>query len=1108
MTTQCLDQFFPNKPRTTMTRTLLFAFSIMLITAALAGTPPSDIPKEATSPKKITFTENKGQVSDQHYLPRPDVRFYGEQGPMSFHITDGGISYQLRRVETWKAIEERDMVENAPSMDSIPDRIRFRRIDIAWPGSDPNAKWETSAPEPDHTNYYLAVCPDGVTNVKSYGGLLRKDIYPGIDLKYYSKDGRLKYDYIVQPGAAPGTIRLEVTGAEVSILPNGSVRLSTPLGEIIEEPPLAFQNGVELRAKWALRGNVLSFQIEDHDPTFPLIIDPAVRTGGTYYGGSDYDYVQAIKTTTDGYVMIAGNTYSTAGIATSGAGDVTFNGSSDGFVARLNGFATRVWGTYFGGTQAESVWSSSLNSENSLSVCGRTASTTAISATMFAHQPSIGGGTDGFLVRFAYDDGWRTYGSYYGGSGYDVATGCSTDAYNMTYLTGTTTSTSAISTPGAHLEVLPTGSYTGFLAKFSPSGGRLWGTYYPGDPSSVAASADGERIYMTGSTSNASGISTIGAFLYTAPVGTPNGFITAFNNTGSRLWGTYYGGTGLDWPYSITVDNQGNPIICGRTTSTTGIASLGSALHGEHDGFVAKFTALGARLWGRYYGAADFDWLNSVDCDQNGNIYVGGETTSPTGLGSVNSHQTAHGGGNYDGCLARISPEGVEEWSTYYGGSENDYVLSVAVSNVGRIYAAGNSYSTTSIATGPGFMASNQGGTDGFYALFCIPPEVISVTLTPPTNCNGNDGTATVNYIGGTASFDVQWNGAGVIGNGPTATLGPGTYSVTVSSSFWCSGSDTYNFTMDPVPEIEYTTDVQNVLCYGDDNGAIDLTVTHGTAPYSYTWMNGAYTTEDISGLSPNEYSCVITDANGCTDEATATISEPAPLFAWTTSAYPVYCHGGNNGSSSIQVSGGTEPITYLWSNGFQDQDPFGQTAGVYSVVMTDANGCTLSHSLEITEPDSLLVTGIVTNEILGGDGSITTQVTGGYETHTYLWSNGAVTSNLQGLFAGTYSLVVTDENQCVSFAEFVVESTVGIASHSLNDWSAFLDRNAQTLVVTTSLPAEQVVLLDASGRMILSQKNPGLRNILPVGHLAPAIYYVQVHTTEGVQAKPILITP
>ncbi len=295
-------------------------------------------------------------------------------------------------------------------------------------------------------------------------------------------------------------------------------------------------------------------------------------------------------------------------------------------------------------------------------------------------------------------------------------------------------------------------------------------------------------------------------------------------------------------------------------------------------------------------------------------------------------------------------------------------------------------------------------------------PDPLQVDAVVNTiTCVGSmDGSIELTIAGETGPYTITWS------NGEDSTaidsLGPGDYSVTVTDANNCD-TFTETYTIGAPSGISILPTVTDVLCNGDADGAIDITVQGGTMPYSYQWSNDS-TTQDLTDITVGTYGVTVTDANGCSAQGTFTVDEPDALEAFLD-ATPVVCTGQDDGSIDLFVQGGTPPYSYLWSNDSTTQDLTDLSPGVYAVTITDANGCTLSDSAEILEPNPLsaTITSITNVSCNGGsDGGFTVNVTGGTSPYGYFWNNGvdgSVDASPDDLPPGTYTLVVTDANGC-----------------------------------------------------------------------------------------------
>lgn len=326
----------------------------------------------------------------------------------------------------------------------------------------------------------------------------------------------------------------------------------------------------------------------------------------------------------------------------------------------------------------------------------------------------------------------RLWGTYYGGSAYwgDYGRAVATDGSGNVYMVGETASTNAIATAGAHQTVNSLGTRDAFLVKFNNNGERQWGTYYGGTGAelglSVAADSDG-KVYIAGNTASATSISTPGAH-QVAYGGSYDGFLVKFNADGVRQWGTYYGGSSIDYGTNIAIDPLDNIYLVGETGSASGIATSGShqsVIPGPHyQSYLAKFNAAGVRQWGTYYGhSSGMSQGRFVHADLSGNIYMGGTTRATSGIATSGTHQTVYGGGPSgsglgDAFLVSFNANGVRQWGTYYGGSNQEDGLSATTDGSGNVYLTGYTTSSNAIATTNAHQTAYGGSTDAFLVKF------------------------------------------------------------------------------------------------------------------------------------------------------------------------------------------------------------------------------------------------------------------------------------------------------------------------------------------------------------------------------------------------------
>ncbi len=304
-------------------------------------------------------------------------------------------------------------------------------------------------------------------------------------------------------------------------------------------------------------------------------------------------------------------------------------------------------------------------------------------------------------------------------------------------------------------------------------------------------------------------------------------------------------------------------------------------------------------------------------------------------------------------------------------------------------------------------------------------PELLAVTgVVTNAYCFGShDGSIDITVTGGTLPYSFQWSDPPAVQAEDINQLFAGNYSVTVTDAHGCYA--TGYWTVGEPDEISWAGTVKNVSCYGKCDGSIVTgTPLGGTQPFTYQWNHGP-TTPDIADLCPGTYCLKIIDDNLCEAVFCWTITEPAEIVLSATFT-PILCSGGTNGCIDLTVAGGVFPYEYAWDNLSPTEDICQLGAGTYCVTVTDANSCTKTACWSITAPEQLVVTGVVTNPLchLHSNGSISTTVTGGTQTYSYLWSDppGLQTPNICCLSPGAYTVTVTDANNCVATGSWLVD--------------------------------------------------------------------------------------
>ncbi len=325
---------------------------------------------------------------------------------------------------------------------------------------------------------------------------------------------------------------------------------------------------------------------------------------------------------------------------------------------------------------------------------------------------------------------------------------------------------------------------------------------------------------------------------------------------------------------------------------------------------------------------------------------------------------------------------------------------------------------------------------------------VATIDSVKDVTCYGaSDGYAHVAVTGGSGSYDYQWktsvgNPIGI--NSPSLRDVPaGTYYVTVTDQLDSRSTSTSAQIAQPAQKLTIAlTSVNDISCYGKNDGMIDITVSGGWLPYTFSWSgSGGFTanTEDIADLPAGYYNITVTDAGGCVEQVTnIEIKEPDALVTTIQTNSTILCNGELTGELEAMPSGGTGAYTYLWN------DPGHQTtkkatyleAGTYTVIVTDDNGCTAQATESLSQPDPIVVTAVLQDVTCNGqaDGSVILTVSGGTVPYNYIWTPGnETTKDLTGAGGGDYTVTITDNNNCTWDSTFTIHEPEALLIDSVS---------------------------------------------------------------------------
>ncbi len=382
-----------------------------------------------------------------------------------------------------------------------------------------------------------------------------------------------------------------------------------------------------------------------------------------------------------------------------------------------------------------------------------------------------------------------------------------------------------------------------------------------------------------------------------------------------------------------------------------------------------------------------------------------------------------------------------------------------------------------------------------------------NATSTSESALGANDGTATANPTGGTGAYTYLWNGGATTQS--INNLAPGTYTVVVTDENGCTSEQTVEVSSF-LCAISSQQTIVDVSCAGAANGSVTVSLTGGTAPFTYAWSNGG-TTATISNLEGGTYTVNVLDANGCDFSANAAVAEPAPYSAWDVQTTNPLCPNDATGSATASITGGTQPYTFLWSNGAVGNTLSNVPTGTYTVQVTDHNGCQSSTSVSLTSTDSEAPTVTAQNATLALNNNGTVQVTlanlsAQFSDNCGIASTSILPQNFdcQQLGEQTVTVIVTDLSGNTAAATALVNVVDNIVP-VLTCPSDIVACSYNNVVNYASPVAEDNCLLAGNGHWVID--GPASGSIFPEGTTTVTYTYTDASGNAGNCAFNVRVT-
>lgn len=457
---------------------------------------------------------------------------------------------------------------------------------------------------------------------------------------------------------------------------------------------------------------------------------------------------------------------------------------------------------------------------------------------------------------------------------------------------------------------------------------------------------------------------------------------------------------------------------------------------------------------------------------------------------------------------------------TCHGGNDGSITILGTFGGTGTIQYSidGSNFQTSNVFTGLSagiypVIIRDAVGCTGEMSVTLNEPAAFTILLndTDLSCYGGSNGTVSVSAGGGQGTLAYSIDGVNFQSSPIFNNLSIGVTTVTVKDAGGCIGTAS-TYISSPFP-IQLSVGVLMVSCYGTNNGALNATASGGTGLIEYS-LNGInyQPIGYFNNLAGNfNYVVYARDANGCVASLNFTITQPADL-SLSYNLSDVSCAGGNDGVIDLSMSGGTPPYSFQWSNLITSEDLFNLTSALYSVNVTDANGCVTTHNFFVDEPaNPIIVNGAVTNASASAtaNGIVDVTISGGVAPYTFEWNTGATSEDLINVLPGSYLVTVTDANGCEQTSLYTVQVSADVKvvfSGALNIYPNPA-RDVITIDLGSSQAVERIILTDPAGKVVFEDTPNSSKFDVNVQFYAEGVYFINLYVGDEVIVRRIAIS-